>query len=706
MAANCATAMGIQNVRIIDKRNSKIFTGQADGLQCRTLEVFQSFGMAEDIWKSSNHMIEICFWNPIEGKLQRTGRIPDTIPNISRWQQVVLHQGRIERLYLNNIQRNSNGKVHVDRAILPEKFNIDLSNVESNEDDVYPISIQVKQLSEEEATPSQMGKSAPNGLFRSALSPDDTPELLQKDAVAGSREVIHAKYVIGCDGAHSWTRKQMGFEMLGEQTDYIWGVLDAIPITDFPDIRMRCAIHSESSGSVMVIPREDGLVRFYIQISETNKSVDRNNITWQMILKSAQTILHPFTLDIAEKDLNWWTAYQIGQRVATGFSLYDRCFIAGDACHTHSPKAGQGMNVSMMDTYNLTWKIAKVLLGQSPRSILTTYQSERRKVAQELIDFDHKFSRLFSGKPKAAEDAANEAGVSLSEFKDVFAKGNKFASGTAVEYGPSLLIGRRGNVEKEGDDTTTNSNTTSSVVLEPGAISKPKLSREDCGESRIIVGARFNTAQVVCVSDARPWELIDWLPSDGRWRVILFSGDILNPTQRSKIDKVASYLQDKLLPRYTPVDHDVDSVIDVLTVSSTPRTACELTEYPEILRPMTTRWHQPGTGKNSSSKAMSRDYWKIFCDDDSYHSGHGHAYEKYGISSEGAIVVIRPDGYVSLLVELQDTSSLDSFFAKCMLPASHHKTGRGEASKAASVAHTNNFPTVKNTGNGDVAVAL
>lgn len=54
------------------------------------------------------------------------------------------------------------------------------------------------------------------------------------------------------------TRKQLGFEMQGEQTEFIWGVLDGIPITDFPDIRTRCAIHSEDCGSIMVIPREDG----------------------------------------------------------------------------------------------------------------------------------------------------------------------------------------------------------------------------------------------------------------------------------------------------------------------------------------------------------------------------------------------------------------------------------------------------------------
>ena len=135
------------------------------------------------------------------------------------------------------------------------------------------------------------------------------------------------------------------------------GVLDVIPITDFPDIRMRCAIHSPNSGSLMVIPRENKLVRLYIQLTTTDKlggaKVDRSKINPEVILASAQRIIHPYKLTYRYCD--WWTAYQIGQRVGDNFSLRERVFLAGDAVHTHSPKAGQGMNVSMQDTYNLGW---------------------------------------------------------------------------------------------------------------------------------------------------------------------------------------------------------------------------------------------------------------------------------------------------------------------------------------------------------------
>lgn len=85
--------------------------------------------------------------------------------------------------------------------------------------------------------------------------------------------------------------------------------------------------------------------------------------------------------------------------MGTQFSVQNRVFLAGDAVHTHSPKAGQGMNISMQDCYNLGWKLGLVIKGVAQPSILNTYQSERRRVAQDLIAFDQRFAKLFSGRP-------------------------------------------------------------------------------------------------------------------------------------------------------------------------------------------------------------------------------------------------------------------------------------------------------------------
>lgn len=346
------------HARIVDKRGTKIFNGQADGLQCRTLEIFDSLGFGHRAWLESNHMLEICLWNPDEnGIIRRSDRIPDTIPGISRFQQVVLHQGRIERFFLDTMEECSD--IRVERGVMPTELTIDESLAEDN--DAYPITVKLRHLSEEEATPKQNATSAngqaiQDGIFRSNLSKDDTEELIagaKLNDKANTEEVVQCKYLLGADGAHSWTRRQIGLALEGDSTDYIWGVLDIVPITDFPDIRMRCAIHSESSGSVMVIPRENKLVRLYIQLTTTERvgeeaaKADRSKINPQVILESAQRIMAPYKIDY--RKLDWWTAYQIGQRVGTKFSVHERVFLAGDAVHTHSPKAGQGMNVSMQD---------------------------------------------------------------------------------------------------------------------------------------------------------------------------------------------------------------------------------------------------------------------------------------------------------------------------------------------------------------------
>lgn len=343
----------------------QVFNGQADGLQCRTLEILDSFDFAHRAWRESNHLLEICLWNPDElGRLQRSDRIPDTIPGISRFQQVVLHQGRIEQFFLDSIKEHSN--IRVERGVLPTNFHFDETKASDVEE--YPISVTLCTLSDEDATPQQRlthKKSADgketvieDGLFRSNLVADDTDDLISAAKVKVNQSVndvesVKAKFMVGCDGAHSWVRRQAGFTLDGDSTDYIWGVLDIIPITDFPDIRQRCAIHSANVGSMMVIPRENKLVRLYIQLQSTNHQknsakADRSWITPGIILTSAQRIIHPYKLDY--KYCDWWTAYQIGQRVGNKFSLHDRVFLAGDAVHTHSPKAGQGMNVSMQDS--------------------------------------------------------------------------------------------------------------------------------------------------------------------------------------------------------------------------------------------------------------------------------------------------------------------------------------------------------------------
>ncbi|KAK4046930.1 hypothetical protein OIV83_005721 [Microbotryomycetes sp. JL201] len=500
---------------------------QADGLNCRSLEIFESLGFIESIEKEGSRMSEIQFWNPDAetGHLKRTGRIPDTIPGLSRYQQTILHQGRVEAHLAEDAFKHSDGKIIAERGVLPESLEVDRSLV--SDPAAYPIKVVLRHLSEEESNPNGLthhGETR-SGLFRSSLvSAAEEEALYKKGDKPAQLETVRAKFVIGCDGAHSWTRRTLGIKMLGEQTDYVWGVLDAVPVTNFPDIRSRCAIHSANAGSVMVIPQERDLVRLYIQLPvkvKPGEYLDRSKVTPQTILESARAILHPYTLETER--IEWFTGYHIGQRLTESFSPDNRVFLAGDACHTHSPKAGQGMNTSMQDTFNLAWKL------------------------------DTKFSKLFSGKPAQKDDLE---GIDLKEFKDVFAQGNYFAAGMSIDYADSSLVA------KDGQKSAVKS-------------------RQELA-SKLPVGQRFFGAQVVNVASATADFLTTRMLTNGAFRMLVFAGKVAEKEQMARLQRLADYLDssNSVVSKYTPRDRHRASVIDVITIHASDRYDVELFEFP------------------------------------------------------------------------------------------------------------------------------
>ncbi|GAA5913952.1 uncharacterized protein JCM6883_000131 [Sporobolomyces salmoneus] len=626
--------------RIIDKRSAKLDNGQADGLNSRTLEVFESLGFVESIEKEGSRMSSIRFWNPDPetGRLMRTSEIPDTIPGLSRFQQTILHQGRIENHLLEDALKHSKGAFAPERSMLPESLSIDESLV--SDVDAYPISVTVRHLSEDESNPTAFKgdvNGTRSGLFRSSLLSASEEEKLYKSGESGpvKTEIIKAKYLIACDGAHSWTRRQLGIKMIGDSINAVWGVLDLVPKTNFPDIRSRCAVHSANAGSVMVIPQERDLVRLYIQLPITvapGEYLDKSQITVDRILNTARAILHPYTLDTDK--IEWFTGYHIGQRLTESFGKHNRIFLAGDACHTHSPKAGQGMNTSMQDTWNLGWKLGNVITGLAKPSLLETYSTERQVVAKTLIDFDTKFSKLFSGKPASAEESAD--GVDLKEFKDVFATGNLFAAGMSIDYADSTISGK--------------------------SQSKHELAKN------LKVGERFYSAQVVNAASATADQITTRIPFTGAYRLLIFAGNIAEKGPMERLQRLATYLDgpDSPVSKYTPSTLPRWSVIDPITIHSSPRTAVELYDLPQpsIFHP--------------------HNYKRVYVDEPSYHRGDGKAYETYGISKEaGAIVVVRPDQYVGLIVGLEDFTLLDEYFASFMLAA---KDGGYPGSKVEKVS--------------------
>ncbi|KAI9375810.1 major facilitator superfamily domain-containing protein [Aspergillus egyptiacus] len=417
----------------VDAKPGTLKSGQADGLQPRTLEVLKSLGLADEILNDGCHMEEVAFWNPTgktEGDvIERTSIVPDVSVPARFQHEVTIHQGRIERILETDLLRYSKRGVVRDTKLVDVK-------IDEAGDGEFPV------LAEIETAVGNGGSKV--------------------------RRSIRAKYLVGADGAHSAVRRGMGLSLEGESLDHIWGVVDLVVDTDFPDIRRRTAIHSPA-GSVMVIPREriatgDYLTRLYVQVPEIEieagdsrsakegAKARRAQVTLEGIFQHAAEAFKPYYIR-PKKDgaVDWWAAYQIGQRVSGQFAVKDskgvnRVFIAGDACHTHSPKAGQGMNVSMMDSYNLAWKLVYSLHGLTPGQletakvdpILDTYHLERHTIAQQLIDFDRAFSSMFSGKI-GADDGVGQS-LTHEQFLEVFSRGNGFTSGCGIEYPENVTV--------------------------------------------------------------------------------------------------------------------------------------------------------------------------------------------------------------------------------------------------------------------------
>lgn len=568
------------HTRIIDRRPHRLQIGQADGIQSRTVETFQAFGFAESIAAEAYRITETTFWNPDPQnpeRIIRTDRTPDDPTGVSEFPHLVVNQARVID-YFADFARNSSARIEPD-------YGWDFETLVVDGEGEYPVKVTLAGTGE---------------------------------GNQGQTRVVRAKYVVGADGARSQVRRSIGATLSGDKANHAWGVMDTLALTDFPDVRIKSAIHS-SNGSILLIPREGGqLFRLYVDLGEVaeddNGKVRQTSL--EEIIQRAQAILQPYTLDV--KNVAWHSVYEVGHRLTDRFddvpleeigSRDPRVFITGDACHTHSAKAGQGMNVSMQDGFNLAWKLGYVLTGRSPQSLLATYSAERKVIAKDLIDFDKKWSSLMAATP---EELEGQEGV--AEF---YVRTAEFPAGFMTEYQPSEL--------------------TAANEFQHLATGYP-------------VGKRFKSAEVMRLGDSNPVHLGHHHRADGRYRIYVFA-DQAPAGAASPVAQLSDWLlgsEDSPLLRFTPAGADIDSIFDVKVVYRQDYTTINLNDAPAVFRP-------------ACGEFGLMDYQKV------YTALEGNdIFAQRGISDEGAIVIVRPDMYVANVLPLQATDALRDFFTPVM----------------------------------------
>ncbi len=589
LAAQLANFPDITTV-VIDRRDGALEVGQADGVACRTVEMFEAFGLADRLVSEGYWVNEVSFWRPDPQnptRITRTGRIQDVEVGLSEFPHVIVNQARM-LAYLRDHMQRSASRLQPFYGLHASGLTIDTSGLSE-----HPVTVTLRHLKDLKDT--------------------------------GGTSTIRARYVVGCDGARSGVRTAIGRELIGDPMNQSWGVMDVLAVTDFPDIRLKSAILSGNQGNLLVIPREGGyLVRLYIELDQVSdrEMLDQRSVTPEKLAAVANRVLHPYTLEV--KDVGWWSVYEIGQRLCDKFddvpaaetgTRVPRVFIAGDACHTHSAKAGQGMNVSMADSWNLGWKLGAVLRGTARPELLDTYSAERQVIAQELIDFDRDFARMFSAPPKELSETDGD-GVGPAEFQRYFAAQGRFTAGVATKYGPSMITGGSGFQH-----------------LAQG----------------FAVGMRFHSAPVVRLADAKPVQLGHVARADGAWRVYVFA-DRDDPAGRgSRARALCDFLASGKSPikRHTPAGAALDSVIDVRAVFQQGHRDLAIEALPPILLP-----------RKGAFGLI--DYEKVFCPDPS----SDDVFDLRGIDRDtGCIVVVRPDQYVSQVFPLPGHQDLADFFA-------------------------------------------
>ncbi|KAI3391037.1 hypothetical protein diail_8088, partial [Diaporthe ilicicola] len=611
---------------ILDERADQTPVGRADGLQPKTIETLRMLGLADTLLQQSVKIYDITMWQSSvsssgDSDLRRVGRevhYPAFIVDLIDPFVLIGHQGMVEKVFAEDLAKRD---------------------------------ITVRRC---------------HKLDSVAVKEDGTMEVQSQWNVTRDLRAFDATYLVGCDGAHSRVRKLIvGPSDPGARDDpdemSVWGVLDGEVDTTFPDIWTKCVVFSEQYGSVLIIPRERDMTRLYIEMrSDADIQAANSNPArvQAAIMRRAAQILLPYR--IRWRRVEWFGQYRVSQRVAPKFSAAvptppgssstrqqtptpttinqaidtdgeQRIFIAGDAAHTHSPKAAQGMNTALHDSWNLAWKLNLAIRGLArPCVLLDSYSWERQKIARDLVTFDFKHAQEMSrGNPAA--------------LADNFRKNVRFISGVGCEYAPNAL-----NREPEGfDEGDGNNNNNQAEDSSTAGGSLPQLGARP--------GCTLPPGKVSRYIDANPVDVQLDIPVLGQFRLYFFIPDILSPpaaaflvslcgaiaepeSLMSRLSAAAgkSYLERPRVPSQQDIFKRPERYIAVsqlfafALITSTSKHLFEISELPAIL---------------------ARSPWTIYLDDMPDLDTRGlTCTEKYlGAplqDGEVAIVNVRPDGYV------------------------------------------------------------
>ncbi|KAG2420245.1 hypothetical protein HFD88_005046 [Aspergillus terreus] len=251
-----------------------------------------------------------------------------------------------------------------------------------------------------------------------------------------SNITLKGKYLVGADGGRSFVRKQANIPFDGDTSEDQWIRIDGIVETDMPISRAYGAIESKTHGNVLWAPLDHGATRIGYAYTPEIAARYPDGVTQEVAETEAIRAMAPFHVRFTE--VHWWTLYKISQRMARTFSSGKHIFLCGDAAHTHSSGAAQGLNTGIHDAVNLAWKLALQIRGLSRPAVIETYGAERKEAVEKLINYDkdiallmtHKWPSWYQGDPTA------DPYMVLGE---IFDKAASFNTGLGISYAENAI---------------------------------------------------------------------------------------------------------------------------------------------------------------------------------------------------------------------------------------------------------------------------
>jgi 2-polyprenyl-6-methoxyphenol hydroxylase-like FAD-dependent oxidoreductase len=333
------TRYGIDFV-IIEKNDGVTPYSKAIGVQARTLEIYEQFGLAQKAIEEGAITGKVRL--VAEGEVRGEFNLSNIGEGLSQYPYVLmLEQSKNERLLYDYLQ--------------------------SHRKDVL-WKTELESFSQTGAAVTARVKTAD-----------------------GASRTIEAKYLVGCDGAKSPVRHTLGLEFEGSTFERMFYVADAHVDWKLSHDALHVCLSKESF--LLFFPLKGEKRYRIVGIFPEEFAKDEGDVLFEEI---EQRIKEQAKLELDIHDVEWFSTYKVHTRHVSQF-YEGRCFLAGDAAHIHSPAGAQGMNTGIQDGYNLAWKMALAVKGKADEKLLGTYNEERLENAKHLLQTTDRIFQFAAG---------------------------------------------------------------------------------------------------------------------------------------------------------------------------------------------------------------------------------------------------------------------------------------------------------------------